>query len=1066
MAQNNTFPYTKESIFQSEEFKLKLSSSIGVDWRNLGNILNIEDNYLDAIDQNNNKTDEKAYSMLTKWIQMNDNPTLTDLKKGTLEKAYLKTTQREPYKYSYKENDIDNNNFFQYEKNTEKEVLLENSSGTKQIIKTLHVNEFRERFSIYKPGSKKPTVVDDLVNDDIKTAKSMLADKTGGSKKNSFYIRPFRKKVEDQEMLKEQPRKKKNEDQEEILQDIIFKKSVFIGKNKKDKRSKTFDVYENLESKSVNQKFFDRSFSNLESSEEKLLHSNERFSVPRNKLTSVELFSKCCGEISYKIGSDWIRWGQHLGLSDSDLDNIDYNNAKCYDKARNVLKKWKEKNGLPSWEQLKNELLAFNRLDIIADIESKFADYLYSPEEIRNETMEFDLSKQAGQEFKSGQVNYYHFPLLTHVLSHTKKQNEKISEICTALKNYYQKNYKNIDEVRPLLKEPANVDLINKFVDLCIVDACSTQMDVVCSVERNKFLEKQMSYTPIPYSEIFMEEKSVILISGIAGIGKTWLLRKCLLDWSNNLIWKNVKLVFYLECRMLNEYQNISNINELLNIFYKDIMNGFKISKNTALFVIDGLDEFIYLNKLIKPNSSFKYPIVNALAEIQNYKNVVAGRLYAIDKYQSITIEHRNKLTIQIMGFNKNGINNYVENNVTEEKKEVVKTILNDSPIAKVMASVPFYLSSMCKIISDSNIIYKNSFLTMTDLYANIFLYFLQKHIIKNNGLVYQIMENENNQKYVLNICRIAFELFTENKFIFSRKEVLLFIKNFDEVEESLFGFIERVETQIGYHYQFAHLSIMEFCASIYAFNCLDSKEIISNLKLKSCLSMICGLTSKNQNSLLKFLVNLNPSKQSYDESLLLLIFSEYQLHQYDQNLFIECFYESQSSITDILKFIDEQKWRFSIDDGKTSYKTSCDIYFINHLIKSGRKLLSLHVYKSILNEEEKNLLIQCSTNVSIVSFRCPVNLEGLKPKAAIEKLEIWVSNHLITKKNFEENFLPWINLCETLNLELSSISFMEDLYNWIQLANIKKLWINYRSTDDCVVYFDSLDELRIFVTK
>ncbi|XP_065641814.1 NLR family CARD domain-containing protein 4-like isoform X2 [Hydra vulgaris] len=192
---------------------------------------------------------------------------------------------------------------------------------------------------------------------------------------------------------------------------------------------------------------------------------------------------------------------------------------------------------------------------------------------------------------------------------------------------------------------------MNKFVDLCIIDAVNTEIDAVYSVERKKFLEKQLRYTPIPYSEIFMKEKSVTLISEIAGIGKTWLLRKCLLDWSNDLIWKNVKLVFYFECRRLNQYQNISNINELLNVFYKDIINDFSISNHTVLFVIDGLDEFKYLNELINHNSSCNYPIVNALTEIKNYKYVVAGRVYAIDQYQSISTEHNDKLTIQIMGF-------------------------------------------------------------------------------------------------------------------------------------------------------------------------------------------------------------------------------------------------------------------------------------------------------------------------------------------------------------------------------------------------------------------------------
>ncbi|XP_047134071.1 NACHT, LRR and PYD domains-containing protein 3 [Hydra vulgaris] len=651
--------------------------------------------------------------------------------------------------------------------------------------------------------------------------------------------------------------------------------------------------------------------------------------------------------------------------------------------------------------------------------------------------------------------------------------NKDISEICIALKSYYLTNYQKINEIQPPLKSAANVDLMHKFVDLCIIDAVNTQIDAVYGVERIEFLEKQLRYTPIPYSEIFMKEKSVTLISGIAGIGKTWLLRKCLLDWSNDLIWKNVKLIFYLECRRLNRYQNISNINELLNVFYHDIINDFNISNHTALFIIDGLDEFKYLNELINPSSSQNYPIVNALTEIQKYKYVVAGRVYAIDLYQSILTEQMDKLTIQIMGFNENGINSFIENNVLEEKKDIVKATLKESSIAKSMSSVPFYLSSMCKIISDSKNVDKSSFLTMTDLYANIFLYFLQKHIIKNNELIYQIMENDFNKKYVLNICKIAYQLFVENKVIFSKEDFQTFVIDFDKNEDTFFGFIERIETNLGLYYQFAHLTIMEFCASVYAYNCLSSGEIMAEKRLKSCLSMICGLTNKSQNSLIKFLVNLNPTKQSSEKSSFLFSIldrllklsreseNESQLkvqHEYYYiKLFVECFYESQSLIGELKTIVDGREWAISIHDGKTSYKTSCDNYFVNHYIKSGSKLSWLIVHKKILSDEEKNLLIQCSSNVRDVTFKCPIKLEGWKPKDKIQVLRINISDDLITKKDFEENFLPWINLCEVLTLSLhDDINFIEEICEWISCLNLKNLSIIYREK-----YFRNLDELK-----
>ncbi|XP_047131714.1 uncharacterized protein LOC124810619 isoform X2 [Hydra vulgaris] len=174
-------------------------------------------------------------------------------------------------------------------------------------------------------------------------------------------------------------------------------------------------------------------------------------------------------------------------------------------------------------------------------------------------------------------------------------------------------------------------------------------------------------------------------------------------------------------------------------------------------------------------------------------------------------------------------------------------------------------------------------------------------------------------------------------------------------------------------------------------------------------------------------------------------------------DLFIECFYESQSSFNDEIKSIVDKRWRWKIwiDNRKTSYLTSCENYFINHYVKSGRKLWCLRVNKNILSDEEKKLLVQCSTNVCNVIFYRPNNFEGWKPKDKIEVLGIWISDYLITKKDFEENFLPWINLCEELYLKLhKDIDFIKELYEWIRCSNVEKFRITYRGES-----FENLDD-------
>ncbi|XP_065645141.1 NACHT, LRR and PYD domains-containing protein 12 isoform X6 [Hydra vulgaris] len=607
-------------------------------------------------------------------------------------------------------------------------------------------------------------------------------------------------------------------------------------------------------------------------------------------------------ELSQSLGTSWILLGRYLSVSDNELEAIKYDYSGTVNQAYEMLTKWTSQQN-STLEELKNALSYMNRFDLIEIVEKFEKSYLSS-----GNLPSFKLSDQS-KPCDSLQI----------------KDNVQQSRSVT-LKKFYLKTYKIIDELQPPLVKPSKVMFADKFIQLCIVDAVEIEKDIIHLVERDQFFRKQISYIPISFDKVFVEKSSSILISGIAGIGKTWLLRKCLLDWSNNLIWKNVSFLFYLECSMLNQYQNISNVIELLNIFYKDILKDFDIlnvcEPDNIMFIIDGLDEFMYLDELIKGSHS-KY-IVNIFSDIKKYKTVIAGRVTAISLYQN-KFNCNDQLTVQVLGFNDNGINDYVQNNFVESN-EVIFRVLKESPITKAMASVPFFLSSICTIVSELKSIGllngSNLFVTTTDLYGSIFLYFFQRHIDKKNEPIYKMIENENTKKYILNVCKIAYCLFKDNKVVFSEEEIKVLINDFDEVENRLFGFIERIETHLGLYYQFVHMTIMEFCASVYAYNFLSWKEIVEDKKLSSCLTMICGLLNKEKNSFLKFLANLMRSNTEMISLVHLcdllprgLIY--YSDEKLSQKMFIECFYESQASITDPIKLsIDKRKWYIKIRDG------------------------------------------------------------------------------------------------------------------------------------------------------
>ncbi|XP_065671219.1 NACHT, LRR and PYD domains-containing protein 12-like isoform X2 [Hydra vulgaris] len=527
-------------------------------------------------------------------------------------------------------------------------------------------------------------------------------------------------------------------------------------------------------------------------------------------------------EFSLSVGKYWRDLGQCLSVDDCCLDVIDHENKYCYEKAYQMLTKWLEMTPNPSLNDLKKALETMKNQDLIDKLQ------INSSEVKESSSREKDI-------------------------------------LSNALKNYYLETYKTIDEIQSPLNTISKVNFLDKFVNLYVVDAVKVQKDAIYIAERDQFLKKQMSYPSLLF-EKHLIDPSLFLISGIAAIGKTWLLRKCLLDWSKGLIWKKIDFVFYFECRKLNLHESISDINQLLNVFYKDIFKSvsfdFNQFKPSIMFIIDGLNEFKYFDQFINSTqcSSDNFPIVNVLSEIHKYKAVISGRINTISQYENVITSCRDKLTIRVMGYNESGINYYLENNLIKNTKDIVENILEESLVAKSMATVPFFLSCMCTIVADFKENYNFRNLTMADLYANNFLYFFQRHIfMESHKPVFRMMENDQNKKYIFNICKMAYCFFIESKATFSSAEMQKFLSDFDLIEKD-FVFIEKIVTDYGVYYQFCQLAMMELCVSIYAYYSFSGNEIMKNPKLNTCLSIICGLLNKNEYSFIKYLANLtNP---------------------------------------------------------------------------------------------------------------------------------------------------------------------------------------------------------------
>ena len=174
--------------------------------------------------------------------------------------------------------------------------------------------------------------------------------------------------------------------------------------------------------------------------------------------------------------------------------------------------------------------------------------------------------------------------------------------------------------------------------------------------------------------------------------------------------------------------------------------------------------------------------------------------------------------------------------------------------------------------------------------------------------------------------------------------------------------------------------------------------------------------------------------------------------------MFKECFFEAQASITEDLKrSIDERRWGIDIRDWKTAREVSHDKYFMEKFFDAGFKLNVLFVRKNILSEDEKKLLILCSTNVRSVELSHPVKIDGWSPKHEIVDLWIDIRCTFVSKNEFEGFVLPWIRLAEELELVLhDNTNFIDDICECLRGSNFKRFRIGYRGKK-----FINIEELK-----
>ena len=347
--------------------------------------------------------------------------------------------------------------------------------------------------------------------------------------------------------------------------------------------------------------------------------------------------------------------------------------------------------------------------------------------------------------------------------------------------------------------------------------------------ETRRYFEhlKGMTGKDIAFSDLVNHDNRVILVRGIAGIGKSVLTKQLAFLWANNEIYTQFKLVIILECREINSFA----VNEGAALKRHEILSEFVKTKfkfqlgggKAALIILDGLDELVDIHK--------KECVIWQLLDVRNSeyamaKIILTGRPHIDGKLRKQGIDIGGLQRYEILGLDDEQIKVFV-NKFTSCKEDIanINKAIDSSKKHLKFIAVPQMLNSYCVVIVlEGGLIHNEA-----ELYVWVLYLLLKEHVEKEGPgqkLCSEIFLEYSSALEVL--CKVCYELLSENRIIFlgNVKSQLL---GSDKGTEFLQGLFVDVSDSRRKRFQFKHLTLMEFLSAVHICRMKNRMEIIAN---------------------------------------------------------------------------------------------------------------------------------------------------------------------------------------------------------------------------------------------
>ena len=397
----------------------------------------------------------------------------------------------------------------------------------------------------------------------------------------------------------------------------------------------------------------------------------------------------------------------------------------------------------------------------------------------------------------------------------------------------------------------------DSYVDLSVISGEKVDLEWLNSDREAIMNLKYLKQESISLDKLWEPTDQVVMVRGVAGIGKSTMINRYVLKWAKEEILtgsrskEKIDFLFFLECRELNTKPDLNSLEKLLKETYPKVfeyLNLCDLEKiaDRVMIVVDGLDELQGIYQEADETWSITELIKNLISTksglLKGHKTIACGRPKACEFIKSTMQSQKTKL-VEVCGFNEKKTTEYIDRFFKDdlERAEKVKELIKRTNL-RIMSSVPVLLWVICLLYSED---FDDEINSTTELYTYGLFTFLKHHLRGNKNLEDQnlrtLVSMQEFGEIVYSLSKLSVKTYMNNEMIFTDDDIkdIHCPIHFEQTGLIVKHFTGKFGCEA---YQFRHLVFQEYLCALNLCLAKGVSQYSTNRELSSCTPTILGI--------------------------------------------------------------------------------------------------------------------------------------------------------------------------------------------------------------------------------